>query len=259
MTVMTGPPGTLLVLDYPGRRAEARIRDLRLDQAGWQLVHLIEPPVRHRYTAAAYAGQLAARIPAAAGGIHAVLGYCTGAAIAQHVAALVGNRVPLVLFDGTPVTTEFVVREFKTSVAQVGGQVAAEAADAAPDGDMLTRRPAEAFTWMRDTLTRLAAGTLREDGVEEEELTTTTWRICSVYLDWITFLMASRSTDWPEWGGDVVHVASRRHAFTGQWRGARRTFVHLVDSGSRELLTNAQARQHALSCLGAPHVPRGVR
>jgi len=259
MTVMTGPPGTLLVLDYPGRRAEARIRDLRLDQAGWQLVHLIEPPVRHRYTAADYAAQLAARIPPAAGGIHAVLGYCTGAALAQHVAALVGDRVPLVLFDGTPVTTELIVREFKTSVTQVGGQLAADAADAALDGDMLTRRPAEAFAWMRDTLTRLAAGTLREDGVEEEELHATTWRICSVYLDWITFLMASRTTDWPEWGGDVVHIVSRGHAFTGQWPGGRRTFVRPVDSGSRELLTNAQARQRALACLGAPRVPHGVR
>lgn len=249
--VTTGPAGTLLVVDYPGRRVEARVHDLRLEQAGWRLVHLIEPPVRHHYTAASYAGELLARIPPGAG-IRAVLAYCTGAAIAQHVAVHVGDHVPLVLFDGTPVTARLIVRDFLASTAQIGGQRSATPPRDAPLTDAeLTTRPAEAFAWMRDTLTRLAADALREDGVDEDGLPAATAGICAVYLDWLAFLIAGRNACWPSWGGDVMHIVSRRHAFTGQWQGARRTFVHVIDSDPNELLTSAQARERALACLGS--------
>ncbi len=249
--VMTGPADTLLVIDYPGRRAEARVRDLHLEQAGWRLAHLIEPPVRQHYTAEAYAGELLARIPPA-GGIRAVLAYCTGAAIAQHVAARVGDHVPLVLFDGTPVTSRLIVRDFRASVAQIGGPPAAAPLDCAPLADAaVTARPAEAFAWTRDTLTGLAAGALRADGVEEDSLPAATASICAVYLDWLAFLIAGHNAGWPPWGGDVMHITSRRHAFTGPWPGARRTFVHDIDSGPNELLTSAGARERTLACLAS--------
>ena len=117
---MTGQADTLLVVDYPGQRVEACVRDLHLEQEGWRLLHLIEPPVRHRYTAEAYARELAARIPPDRR-IHAILAYCTGAAIAQHVAVHVGGQVPLVLFDGTPVGARLIKRDFLASVAQIAG------------------------------------------------------------------------------------------------------------------------------------------
>jgi pimeloyl-ACP methyl ester carboxylesterase len=249
-SAMTGPAGTLLVIDYPGRRAEARIRDLHLEQAGWRLVHLIEPLVRDRYTAEAYAGELAARIPPA-DDIRAVLAYCTGAAVAQHVAVHVGDRVPLMLFDGTPVTARLIVRDFLAAVAQISGQRPARPPEGAPLTDIeLTTRPAQAFAWIRDTLARLAADALRAD-VPEDGLPAATAGICAVYLDWLAFLIAGRNAAWPTWGGDVMHIVSRRHSFTGHWQGSRRTFIHVIDSGTRELLTTGQARERVLACLGS--------
>ena len=47
-----------------------------------------------------------------------------------------------------------------------------------------------------------------------------------------------------------MHIASRQHAFTGPWPGARETSVHVIDSGPNELLTSPQARERTLSCLG---------
>jgi hypothetical protein len=230
---------------------EARVRDLRLEQAGWRLVHLIEPPVRDHYTAEAYAGELLARIPAD-GGIRAVLAYCTGAAIAQHVASGVGEHVPLMLFDGTPVSLRLIRRDFLASMAQISGQQPAAAPAGAPLTDAeLTTRPAETFAWMQDTLTGLAADALREDGVDEDDLPAATVGVCAVYLDWLAFLIAGRNPDWPSWGGDVLHITSRRHAFTGQWPGARQTFLHVIDSGPNELLTSARARERTLACLGS--------
>lgn len=241
-------PGTLLVLDYPGRRREGRIRDLDLERFGWRVRHLVEPPLRGESNAAGYAERLLDR-RGSFPDTRAVLAYCTGAAVAQQIANRLDSVVPLVLFDGTPVTPALIVRDFAAAMSQVGGRAAPDAAAQMFDPSTLATRPADVLTWMRDELVDCAAAALRADGVPETQVSDFTAEICGVYLDWLQFLLAAHNTDWPKWGGDVVHIVSDGHVPV-DWPGAERTEVHRVASTTVDLLRHPAAQAALVDCLG---------
>jgi hypothetical protein len=236
----------LLALDYPGRRDEARIADLRLETDGWDVKYLLQPPFGRLPDSASYAGHLARRFGPFGPEVSAVLAYCMAAPIAQYLAAHL--RVPLVLFDGEPSTAEAVERELGVAKKQLGWSQNAGSADRFPEGQ-LRIRPADCARRMREILVPLAAGTLRADGVPEPDATAEAGPVADFYLDWLTYLIAAHNTDWPDWPGPVFHVMSRGHGYAGDWPGADSTLSRRVDSERNELLGQPRTRDLARAFL----------
>jgi hypothetical protein len=252
---MTGRKPLLLVLDYPGRRTESRVSDLALEQAGCDVRYLLTAPFVRQVTAAAYATELLARGDAVGGEVAAVVAYCMAAPIAQEVAARCTGAapVPLLLFDGEPCSPAALDDQYGASLAQIsnGAEVAAQPFD----GRELAHRPDAVVARMRRGLVDAALPALlaADDGdLDPEEAAETAAALAEFYLDWLVQLVAAHNASWPRWRGEVCHVASRDHTFTGDWPGAATTRVQRVDSARDDLMRHPGARRLALSFLGLP-------
>ncbi|WP_330235395.1 hypothetical protein [Streptomyces sp. NBC_00566] len=245
----------LLAVDFPGRRDEARIADLRLEEAGWKVEYALTAPYSRVPDAGAQAAELAARRTGPAP--RAVLAYCMAAPLAHELAALLsppGAPVPLVLFDGEPGRPEAVRDAARTVAGQLTGG-AAQALD--DDADLLsdaalTGRPEEVMAAVEDRMNRLAAEVFRGDGFDETEAWAAATQVSGFYLDWIAHLTASLHTARPAWGGRVEHVRTPGHQGPRRWPGAGTTENHLVDSGRNDLLRDPRTRELALTLLGPP-------
>ncbi|MET8022329.1 hypothetical protein, partial [Streptomyces decoyicus] len=105
------PPRTVLVLDYPGRRVEARIEELGLEEHGYDVRYLLSQPLPRHHLAADYAEALLATHPVL-DDVRAVLAFCMAAPLAQEVAARISCPL-LVFFDGEPSSPEAIRCEFR--------------------------------------------------------------------------------------------------------------------------------------------------
>ncbi|MFF0712890.1 hypothetical protein ACWEVM_04355 [Streptomyces bauhiniae] len=245
----------LLALDFPGRRDEARIADLRLEEAGWKVEYALAPPYSRVPDAGAQAAALAAR--RTGGAPRAVLAYCMAAPLAHELAALLspaGEPVPLLLFDGEPGRPEAVRDAARTVAGQLTGG-AAQTLDGDPEllsDAALAGRPAEVMAAVEDRMNRLAAAVFREDGFDETEARAAATQVSGFYLDWIAHLTASLHTTRPSWGGRVQHIRTPGHPGPRVWPGAGATENHVVDSGRNDLLRDPRTRELALTLLGPP-------
>ncbi|WP_282082574.1 hypothetical protein [Streptomyces tendae] len=251
----------LLVLDFPGRRDEARISDLRLEEAGWKTEYLMSPPHSRAVRAREYATALAARYTGQAP--RAVLAYCMAASLAQELAALIsppGNPVPLFLYDGEPAHPAALRKAVRTVTAQVSGEDGAgpDGLDALLDDAVLTQRPEHAVDLIERHVVRSAAGFFRLEGFDDEMATDAATTACGFYLDWLAHLVAAQNTDWPGWGGEVQHIRTPGHRATTEWPGAAVTENHVVDTDRNGLLVDPRTRDLTLSLLG-PMVQDGKR
>lgn len=240
------PEPLLLVLDYPGRRAEARVAELGLESHGFAAEYLLQAPFVRRLRAAEYADELVSRVPA-----HrpcaAVLAYCMAAPIAQEVAARVGggaDPVPLVLFDGEPSTPVAIEDQYGASAQQFGADLGAVTRiDADPrmfDATALRDRPAEPVELMRRGLVTLGTAALSE-GEDDLDAAETALEMAEFYLDWLVHLVAAYNATWPAWGGPTYHVMSRDHRYVRDWPGATETVRIRLDVARAELLRHPDA------------------
>lgn len=262
----------LLALDYPGRREEARVRDLHLEDAGFDVRYLLAPPFVRQLTAPAYAAELIARYGPFEPPPTAVLAYCMAAPIAQEVAGLCGaggEPVPLLVFDGEPATPSAIEQQYRASVDQFRAQfgVADQADRRLPfDRLALSSSPGECVERMRRCLVELGVTALRQDADPDEEfedLEQTAGQVADFYVAWLVHLVAAHNASWPQWRGEVLHIASRDHGWTCAWPGARATAVRRVEADRDELLSHPDVRDLVLAFLGrapaaAPGVERGA-
>lgn len=248
-----GPGRPLLaVLDYPGRRPEAAVADLRLEEHGFDVRYLLTEPLPGETGATAYARCLVERIEPDRP-VTAVLAYCLAASIGHEVAAVLAENappVPLVLFDAAPGNPLAVVEAYRSAVGQLGGGMA--------DGPDLTALAedrsgaADLVAAVRRTLLRLATAALLEDGDEPEDVMETAEQLADHHLRWVVHLIAATDAGSPSWGGDVLHVTSRDHPFREDWRGARRTRTVRIDCTRPALLRTPATARAVLSSLSAP-------
>jgi len=246
----------LAVLDYPGRREEAAVADLRLHEHGFDVCYLLTDPLPYETSAGAYARRLVDRLDPGRP-VTAVLAYCLAAGIGHEVAAALTTPAapapPLVLFDAGAGSVEAVVEAYHSAVVQLGGGpdegpdvVAMLAADVPAQ-----QRSAALVAAMRTTLTRLAIAALLDDDDEPEDVAETAAQLTERHLRWVVHLVAAATAGSPAWGGDVLHVMSRDHPFADDWPGAGSTRPVRVDCSRRELLRTAQTAQAVLSWLAA--------
>jgi hypothetical protein len=226
-------PPVLLVLDYPGRRAEPAVAELGLEGAGLEVRYLLSTPPRRQTTASAYADELlsahglAADPGLAAPRPVAVLAYCMAAAIGQDLARLVaqgaGRPVPLIVLDGEPATAETVREQYRVVAAQLMTDLGLAADVEEPEGafapELLEKDPDGSVELMRASLTVLAAAAIAAEIDDACAAAETGAQLADVYVDWLVHLVAAHNATWPSWDGEVLHLTSRDHPFTDAWYG----------------------------------------
>jgi hypothetical protein len=251
MTDRTARP-VLLILDYPGRREEARIAELGLAERGFDARGLLKAPFVRELTAREYAARLAERVGPLDQPVTAMLAYCMAAPIAQELAAsLSAGREPvsMILFDGEPATPDAVEEQYGTTVKQFAEQLGASAVPAVDPStftaELLSGDPAECVERMRRSLVRMGVSAL-SDG-DDDDAAETAEDMADFYLDWLVHLVAAHNVSWPAWGGDVYHIMSRSHGYTADWPGARSMRSTRLDSIRPELLRQPEAGRLVVS------------
>lgn len=254
----------LLVVDYPGRREEARIADLQLEGRGFDVRYLMNAAVPELTEAAAYARELLSRHDLTTSTPDAVLAYCMAAPLGQEIAALLSRTspVPLILFDGEPSTAEAVQEQYRLARQQLAMHTPAQADEHDPtttiDDARLAARPNEILTSLRQTLVRLGTRTFSSQ-VADDEAAQTAGALAEHFMRWLTYLVAAHNTTWPSWGGQVLHVVSATHHYAAGWPGAGSTQVVPVPSTRLELLRRretAAAVDAFLASGGRPTIGR---
>jgi hypothetical protein len=237
----------LLVLDYPGHRAEAKVAELCLEDAGHDVVYLLSRSLPTDHAAQAYARSALSAVGPRDTAPDAVLAYCMAAPLAQEVAAATGAPL-LVLLDGEPSTPEAVERELRLVLRPTATGVGR--LPAWWDRELLRERTADVLTLVRDSVrSSVRAGLADGAGLEGEELDEVAEPVVTAYVDWITHLVAACRADFPAWGGEVVHVASREHQVIDPWPGAAATSVVRLDVERNGLLADDSAREAVLRIL----------
>ncbi|MEV0911242.1 hypothetical protein [Streptomyces hokutonensis] len=249
---MTAP--VLLVFDYPGRRPEARVSDLRLEDAGYDVRQLMCPPLPRAASATAYAEDALATAGAPADAVHAVLAYCMAAPLAQEAASITGCP-RLLLFDGEPSTLKAVETEYRGLLTSVGapsvlppwwsGELIEECSDA-----FLTYSERHLTESIRRSLADQADPDHADDDCADEDEGFAP--LVGSFLDWLAYLVAAHRTDHPAWGGTVVNVLSREQPEVPVWPGARTTRSVRVDTAREDLLTGTITRRLVLEALDTP-------
>ncbi|MGA5319277.1 hypothetical protein ACPCIU_02470 [Streptomyces seoulensis] len=196
-----GPARTLLVLDYPGERPEARVCELGLPGTR-DLLAVPPPPV----TPDRYLSALPAPGPAGA-----VLAYCAAAPLAAALAARVGREgregrsVPLVLFDAEPVTAATVLTAYRDTVAQLGlvpgpAELRELAACVADPGAFLTTA--------RARLIGHVGTALGADGADAADVADLAGPMTDAALRWLAHLLAAHHTPPPSPAGPTLRILS---------------------------------------------------
>ncbi|WP_173161091.1 hypothetical protein [Phytohabitans suffuscus] len=211
-------------------------------------------------TAAEYAAGVLEQHGSLGAEVAAVLAYCMAAPVAQEMAAAITGSghtpVPMILFDGEPATAAAVEAGYQVAATQLSARVGASESAARRtlvlDPALLADRPDDAVHRMRQTLVEMGMTALSAD--DAEAAADIADQLADFYLDWLVQLVAAHNTSWPAWGGDVLHIASRDHRFTGGWPGAGSTRVWRVDAPRAALLARPETKRLACAFLaGAAH------
>jgi hypothetical protein len=243
---MTAP--LLLVLDYPGRRPEARVSDLRLDEAGYDLRDLMRPPLPRSASAAEYAVQALTVAGEPIPAVHAVLGYCMAAPLGQEVAARTGCP-RLLLFDGEPSTPQAIGTEYRGLLESVSA-----ASPALPSWwgtDVLDERSDTFLQRSERHLTEVVRESLATDEASwgEDDGDDALAPLIGGFLDWLAYLVAAYRTDYPAWNGRVVNFLSRDQPAVPNWPGARATRSIRAGEPREDLLASTTTRRLVLEAL----------
>jgi hypothetical protein len=248
--------GSVLVCDYVGRRTEAPVSALGLENHGFTVHYLLKSPYPRELTAAAYAEQLWRRHGAFDADIRAVLAYCMAAPIAQELAASLraatGAPVPLVLFDGEPATAQSVQAQYLLAAEKLGELLSLDPAQRTPvafDPADLRTRPEEALRCMYGGLLDLGDRCARGSSSDSKTVRAETEMFAAYYLDWLSHLVAAHNASWSAWGGPAVQIVSRQHACGTEWPGATDTDTIRIATTRDGLLRHPEVARVVLSIL----------
>lgn len=246
---MAGDP-MILVLDYPGRRPEAHVSEMRLEQSGFDCAYMLKPPLPSALTARAYASQLCARLRSAQP--LAVISYCATAPLAIAVAALMGDSCggppPIALLDPSRCHPSHIIRGYASVVRQIEGPAPISRPpllDVEPmlaTSDLLIQR-IEADLWHRAKLS------LAADGFEGAEAKGAMEAVIGMYVEWLTYLVAVHHCEQPTSSGHLFQVISREHPADVSWLGVAADRTVRIECDRRHLPKHPDARTLVLDFL----------
>jgi hypothetical protein len=264
-----GPRPVVLVLDYPGHRPEARLSELRLQEAGYDVRELLVRPLPRDLTAEAYAtraleqrnqSQEAKEAVEAPESVHAVLAYCMAAPLAQRVAAIT-SASHLLLFDAERPTPETIRNELQTVLRSFdpAAELPASFDDAelvrSPDTAM-ERIDAHLFSVIRAALAE-DAGDTQGDTEDDPTVTQVARGLMGTYLDWLAHLVAASDAGTAAPGPPPItraaHVTSAGHALPPDWPAMSDLPLHVVETGRKDLARAEATRAMTLRLLDPEH------
>ena len=246
---MTTDP-TLLVLDYPGRRPEAPVSAMNLDQAGYDCAYLLTPPLPTALSTPGYASELCARpLPDRADGL---IAYCAAAPLALELATRLTGRAepaPIVLLDPQPTPPSEINREYLDVVSQVEGRSPAPERPPLLDIEGLLGTPATLVERIGADLRRRAQLALAAHGLHVDEASGPVEGVVGVYVEWLIFLVAAHHSTPPAVHAPVLQVISRGHPDDAGWLGANDLRTVRIDCDRPELAAHPEARAAVLDFL----------
>lgn len=263
LTVGADTGGPVLLLDYPGRRPEAPVTALRLDDGGYRTLPLLTQPLPVEVTGRAYAERLVALHSPGMSSARAVVAYCAASALAVHVVHLLrehrGWAPALVFLDATPTSAADVTDAYATATRQVPG------GGEPPDGEppALPEHPARLLQEAREDLSRRAAAALRAQGLGEDVTAGPAAHFADQHVAYLAYLLAARGPVPREPVAPMLHVLSRGHHDHRDWLPGGELHTAHVDSDRAGLAAHPSARNAVLSFLdravtpgSAGHIPR---
>lgn len=241
--------GTLILLDYPGRRRTGRLADLSLEEEGFACQYLLSPPLPDALTGRSYAKVLRERL-GSTGAPLAILAYCAAAPLAQELAQLIAESenesLPLILFDAAEGSLTSIVECWSSAAKQIQKDAPSTVTI---DATSLAHDPSDFLDQARRELISRAQRALSLEGRDGLEIKSDIEAMVAGYIDFLNYLIAAYLVSRPHWGGDVFHIVSADHAGASDWSGARRTVTVRVPCDSSRLLRSPLTRRAVLSLL----------
>ncbi len=203
--ITAGDAGPVLVADFQAFSSAPRLSHLISTRAQGQPVYQVDPlnalSGDRAYVSladmAAEAAQEFGRSEPADGPV-SVIGYCSAAALALHVATLLARSQPAVavLLRPTWPGTEMITAEFAKLTANLKSS-------GRPD-PVLDGNPGECVTSMEQALRADIAALAASQGLEDAEDTFA--ELLMTYRSWLSFLLACRNDPRSAWDGGAAAV-----------------------------------------------------
>ncbi|MFE2945093.1 hypothetical protein ACFXKG_39610 [Streptomyces sp. NPDC059255] len=246
----------VLVLDYPGRRVEARVADLGLEKDGYDVRYLLSRPLPRDACSAEYAQTLLRPISDLGLEVHAVLAYCMAAPIAQDVAVLTSSP-RIILFDATPSSAEAITEELKKILTSFSVDSASmpvwwsRGLLEERTGTALRMSEEFLFESIRHALFADMIGPDAAQGMTQDALAVdeTTLSLVGSFADWLAHLIASYRADFPSYGGQVFNVVSLNHHVAHDRLGGGTGKTIRMATSQAKMLADEETRHHVLEIL----------
>jgi hypothetical protein len=258
---VSGNP-VLLVLDYPGRRPEAHISEMNLEQYGFDCDHALQSPLPRALTTAAYASELDARQrpdrPLA------LVAYCATALLATAIAGLRAGPAgpcPVVMLDPQQTPPSEIAKEYQEVVRQVEGRSSATERPPLLDIEQLLGTPGTLVERIGEDLRLRARLALAAFGLTGADVAGAVENVIGVYIEWLIFLVSAHYDAQPATRGPILQVISQGHPADADWLGATDLRTVRIPCERAELAVNPQARAAVLDFLRefACPAPAGTR
>jgi hypothetical protein len=244
--------GRIAVFDYPGRRAEARVAEMRLESEGLRTDYLLERCLPTEVTAASYAGSLFARRGRETRHDAAVMAYCASAAAARAYVECVhaesGVRPPLICYDGGPSTAGDIRDCYASAVRQISKRPPSDVRRPVDVASLLDR-PHALVRAVHQDLTERAVRSLRDDGLGEEEAAGPVAQLVQTHVSWLSHLLAAYHFARPAETGPVLNVLSADQPSHDRWFGSSRVTTVRIPCSRAELLRYPQTRSIVLEFM----------
>jgi hypothetical protein len=212
----------LLILDYPGRRADAHVSEMRLEEHGFDCEYGLAAPLPTALTTLGYAGQLHERLRP--GRPAAVISYCGAAPLAIAMARLLegpdGDPVPIAFLNPSPTPPSDIVREYAAAVRQVEGRAPRVERPPLLDIEGLLSAPELLVRRIEEDLRLRARLTLEAYGLAGTDTSGQTDTVVGMYVEWLIFHVAAHHAGQQAPSGDVLQVISQEQPADASWLGA---------------------------------------
>ncbi|MFD7685474.1 hypothetical protein [Streptomyces sp. NPDC059781] len=244
---------TLDIIDYPGRRPEAYVADLKLEHEGFGTRYLLNHHGGADTTAASYAEALFGEGPPEGGRVSAVLGYCASSGVAAHYAEVVaretGETPLLICFDASPCTLGDIEDCYLTAVRQIE-EDAPGPADPPLDVMELADRPHLLVDAVRADLVRRMVRGLAADGVTDDDVAgLVAQTVDGTHITWIRHLLACGDAGPAVRTRRTVSVVSRGHTEAPEWLCGEGVRTVRIDCDRADLLRHPDTRSAVLGLL----------
>jgi hypothetical protein len=240
----------LLVLDYPGRRPEAHISDMRLDRSGFDCDYGLTSPLPTELTTAAYAHQLCVRQrpdrPLA------VVAYCAAAPLAIAMAGLLAGAagpLPITLLDPQQTPLREIEHEYHEVVGQVEGRAPQTRRPPLLDIAGLLATPELLAQRIEQDLRLRARLALAAHGFDQADADAAADGVVGMYVEWFAFLIAAHHDQQPAPRGPIQQVISRKHPAEASWLGSADVQTVRIPCDRPELAIHAETRAAVLGFL----------